>query len=114
MVFCRPESQLAPGPIRLVAQEPGNEAQLRGFRRYYRPVHVKRFTIITVPEASTVFVARSRARAEADIMYFVPVELKSTRVKNNPNPSAGARSVYTGSLWASNSRLSRIPKNPFP
>jgi hypothetical protein len=36
-----------------VAQEPGNRLEFEAFDGYYRPVHVKNFTIISVPDPAT-------------------------------------------------------------
>jgi hypothetical protein len=40
-------------PYRLVAQQPGTRLEFEAFDDYYRPVHIKSFTIVSVPEAAT-------------------------------------------------------------
>src|SRR6266436_7832208 len=75
------QKPIGAGPYRLVAQEPGTRLNFEAFDDYYRPVHVKRFTIVSVPEAATRLAMIERG--EADIMYFVPGELIE-RVKSNP------------------------------
>ena len=95
------------GPYRLVAQEPGTRLEFEAFDDYYRPVHVKRFTIISVPEAATRVAMLERG--EADIMYFVPGELID-RVKNNPQVMLAP--VVSGSWWLEFPGF-QDPKNPF-
>ncbi len=41
------------GPYRLVAQQAGAELQFEAFDGYHWPVHVKNFTIRSVPDAAT-------------------------------------------------------------
>ena len=41
------------GPHKLVTQEPGTKLEFEAFEGYYRPVHVKKFTIISVPDNTT-------------------------------------------------------------
>jgi len=95
------------GPYRLVAHEPGNKLEFEAFEDYYRPVHVKQFTIISVPEAATRVAMLERG--EADIMYFVPGELID-RVKNNPKVMLAP--VVSGSWWLEFPGF-QDPKNPF-
>src|SRR6516165_8154361 len=40
------------GPYKLVSQEPGTKLEFEAFENYYRPVHVKKFTIISVPDSA--------------------------------------------------------------
>ena len=64
------QKPIGTGPYRLVSQQPGVRLEFEAFPDYYRPVHVKQFTIVSVPEASTRVPAMLE-RGEADIMYFV-------------------------------------------
>jgi peptide/nickel transport system substrate-binding protein len=101
------QKPIGAGPYRLVAQEPGTRLNFEAFDDYYRPVHVKRFTIISVPEAATRVAMLERG--EADIMYFVPGELID-RVKNNPKLMLAP--VVSGSWWLEFPGFQE-PKNPF-
>jgi peptide/nickel transport system substrate-binding protein len=69
------------GPYKLVSQEPGVRLEFEAFEDYYRPVHVKQLTMVSVPEAATRVAMLERG--EADIVYNVPGELID-RVKSNP------------------------------
>src|SRR5437879_12998705 len=69
------------GPYKLVSQQPGVKIEFEAFEGYYRPVHVKSFIMVSVPEAATRLAMVERG--EADIMYFVNGELID-RVKSNP------------------------------
>jgi peptide/nickel transport system substrate-binding protein len=95
------------GPYRLTSQEPGTRLDFEAFDDYYRPVHVKRFTIVSVPEAATRVAMLERG--EADIMYFVPGELID-RVKTNPRLMLAP--VVSGSWWLEFPGF-QDPKNPF-
>jgi peptide/nickel transport system substrate-binding protein len=101
------QKPIGAGPYRLVAQEPGTRLNFEAFDNYYRPVHVKRFTIISVPEAATRVAMLERG--EADIIYFVPGELID-RVKNNPKLMLAP--VVSGSWWLEFPGF-QDPKNPF-
>jgi ABC-type transport system substrate-binding protein len=68
--------------------------EFEAFPDYYRPVHVKQLTMVSVPEASTRVAMLERG--EADIMYFVPGELID-RVKNNPKLRLAP--VVSGNWW---------------
>ena len=68
------------GPYKLVSQEPGVRLEFKAFEDYYRPVHVKQLTMVSVPEATTRVAMLERG--EADIIYNVPGELID-RVKSN-------------------------------
>src|SRR5204863_3773301 len=47
------QKPIGAGPYKLVAQDTGNKIEYEAFEGYYRPVHVKNFTIVSVPEAAT-------------------------------------------------------------
>jgi len=47
------QKPIGAGPYRLVAQQPGTRLEFEAFDDYYRPVHIKSFTIVSVPEAAT-------------------------------------------------------------
>jgi peptide/nickel transport system substrate-binding protein len=95
------------GPYKLVAQEAGNKIELEAFDGYYKPVHVKQFTIVAVPEAATRLAMLERG--EADIAYGIPGELID-RVKNNPKMLLAP--VVSGSFWLEFPGF-QDPKNPF-
>jgi len=88
------EKPIGAGPYKLVSQQPGVKLEFEAFEDYYRPVHVKNFTMVSVPEAATRLAMLERG--EADIMYFVPGELID-RVKNNPKLMLAP--VVSGNWW---------------
>jgi peptide/nickel transport system substrate-binding protein len=75
------QKPIGAGPYKLVSQEPGVRLEFAAFEDYYRPVHAKQLTMVSVPEATTRVAMLERG--EADIIYNVPGELMD-RVKNNP------------------------------
>jgi peptide/nickel transport system substrate-binding protein len=95
------------GPYKLVSQEPGVRLEFEAFEDYYRPVHVKQLTMVSVPEAATRLAMLERG--EADIMYFVPGELID-RVKSNPQLMLAP--VVSGNWWLEFPGF-QDPKNPF-
>ena len=101
------QKPIGAGPYRLVAQQPGTRLEFEAFDDYYRPVHIKSFTIVSVPEAATRVAMLERG--EADIIYFVPGELID-RVKNNPKLMLAP--VVSGSWWLEFPGF-QDPKNPF-
>jgi len=60
------QKPIGAGPYKLVAQEPGTRLEFEAFDGYYRPVHVKNFTIISVPDPATRVAMLERE--EADII----------------------------------------------
>ena len=95
------------GPYKLVNQEAGVKLEMEAFADYYRPVHIKHFTIIAVPEAATRLAMLERG--EADIIYFVPGELLE-RVQKNPKLMLAP--VLSASFWLEFPGF-QDPKNPF-
>jgi peptide/nickel transport system substrate-binding protein len=95
------------GPYRLVSQEAGVKLEMEAFADYYRPVHTKNFTMISVPEAATRLAMLERG--EADIIYFVPGELLD-RVRANKKLMLAP--VLSGSFWLEFPGF-QDPKNPF-
>jgi peptide/nickel transport system substrate-binding protein len=75
------QKPIGAGPYKLVSQQQGIKLEFEAFDDYYRPVHIKNFTMLSVPEAATRVAMLERG--EVDLMYFVPGELIE-RVKNNP------------------------------
>jgi len=88
------QKPIGAGPYKLVSQQPGVKLEFEAFEDYYRPVHVKNLTMVSVPEAATRLAMLERG--EADIMYFVPGELID-RVKNNPKLMLAP--VVSGNWW---------------
>ena len=82
------------GPYRLASQQQGVKLEFEAFADYYRPVHIKQLTMVSVPEAATRVAMLERG--EADIVYFVPGELID-RVKNNPKLRLAP--VVSGNWW---------------
>src|SRR5579884_1321393 len=64
------QKPIGAGPYRLVSQQPGVQLEFAAFEDYYRPVHIKNLTMISVPEAATRVAMLERG--DADIIYFVP------------------------------------------
>jgi len=101
------QKPIGAGPYKLASQQPGIQLDFEAFDGYYRPVHVKEFTMKAVPEAATRVAMLERG--EADIMYFVPGELIA-RVKNNPKLSLAP--VVSGNWWLEFPGFTD-PKSPF-
>ena len=95
------------GPYKVINQEAGVKIEMEAFADYYRPVHIKHFTIIAVPEAATRLAMLERG--EADIIYFVPGELLE-RVQKNPKLMLAP--VLSASFWLEFPGF-QDPKNPF-
>ena len=101
------QKPIGAGPYKLVAQQPGTRLDFEAFDRYYRPVHVKKFTILSIPDPATRVAMLERG--EADIIYEVPGELID-RVKNNPKLMLAP--VVSGNQWVEFPGF-QDPKNPF-
>ena len=95
------------GPYKLASQQPGVRLEFEAFEDYYRPVHVKELTMISVPEAATRVAMLERG--EADIIYNVPGELID-RVKNTPGLMLAP--VVSANFWLEFPGF-QDPKNPF-
>src|SRR5216684_6475221 len=101
------QKPIGAGPYRLVAQEAGTKLEFEAFADYYRPVHIKNFTIVSVPDAATRLAMIERG--EADIVYGIPGELVG-RIKNNPKLMLAP--VLSGNFWLEFPGF-QDPKNPF-
>ena len=101
------QKPIGAGPYKLVSQEAGSKLELEAFADYYRPVHIKQFVMVSVPEATTRVAMLERG--EADLIYMVPGELID-RVKNNPKLTLAP--VLSGSWWLEFPGF-QDPKNPF-
>jgi len=101
------QKPIGAGPYKLVSQQPGSKIEYEAFEDYYRPVHIKNFTIISVPEAATRVAMLERG--EADIIYNVPGELID-RVKNNPKLMLAP--VVSANFWLEFPGF-QDPKSPF-
>jgi peptide/nickel transport system substrate-binding protein len=101
------QKPIGAGPYKLVSQEVGNKIEFEAFDGYYRPVHIKNFTMVAVPEAATRVAMLERG--EADIVYLIPGELIE-RIKNNPKLTLAP--VVSGSWWLEFPGFND-PKNPF-
>jgi peptide/nickel transport system substrate-binding protein len=95
------------GPYKLVAQEPGTKLEFEANADYYRPVHVKQFTIISAPDPATRVAMLERG--EADIIYDIPGELID-RIRNNPKLMLAP--VVSGNWWLEFPGF-QDPKSPF-
>ena len=101
------QKPIGAGPYRLVSQQPGVKLEFEAFPDYYRPIHIKQITMVSVPEAATRVAMLERG--EADMMYFVPGELLD-RVKNNPKLRLAP--VVSGNWWLEFPGFQN-PSNPF-
>src|SRR6516165_780781 len=101
------QKPIGAGPYKLVVQQPGIQLDFEAFDGYYRPVHVKEFTMKSVPEAATRVAMLERG--EADIIYNVPGELID-RVKNTPGLMLAP--VVSANFWLEFPGF-QDPKNPF-
>ena len=95
------------GPYKLVSQEPGVRLEFEAFEDYYRPVHAKQLTMVSVPEATTRVAMLERG--EADIIYNVPGELID-RIKGNPKLTLAP--VVSANFWLEFPGF-QDPKSPF-
>ena len=102
------QKPIGAGPYKLVSQEPGTKIVMEAFEDYYRPVHVKRFEIIGVPEAATRLAMVERE--EADIIYFIEGQL-IPRAKRNSKLMLAP--VLSGSWWLEFPGFLSDPNNPF-
>jgi len=95
------------GPYKLVSQEPGTRLDFEAFDGYYAPVHVKRFTILSVPDVATRVAMIERG--EADLIYGLSGDLVS-RVQQDPKIMLAP--VVSGNFWLEFPGF-EDPKNPF-
>jgi peptide/nickel transport system substrate-binding protein len=101
------QKPIGAGPYKLVRQEPGVRLEFEAFEDYYRPVHIKQFSMISVPEDATRVAMLERG--EADIIYLVPGQLIE-RVRSIPGTLLAP--VLSGSWWLEFPGF-QDPKNPF-
>ena len=101
------QKPIGAGPYKLVSQEPGTRLVFEAFEGYYRPVHVKRFEMVGVPEAATRLAMLERE--EADIVYSLPGELLP---RASRNPKIMLAPVVSGSWWLEFPGF-QDPTNPF-
>ena len=101
------QKPIGAGPYKLVAQQTGTKLEFEAFADYYRPVHVKNFTIVSVPDPTTRVAMLERG--EADIIYGIPGELVG-RIKDNPKMMLVP--VVSGNFWLEFPGF-QDPKNPF-
>jgi ABC-type transport system substrate-binding protein len=101
------QKPIGAGPYKLVDQQPGTKLEFEAFPDYYRPVHIKHFTILSVPDATTRLAMLERG--EADIVYGLPGELVG-RIKDNPKLMLAP--VLSGNFWLEFPGF-QDPKNPF-
>src|SRR3954462_15028064 len=102
------QKPIGAGPYKLVSQEPGTRLVFEAFEDYYRPVHVKRFEMIGVPEAATRMAMVERE--EADIIYFIEGQLLPRAKRNSKIMLAP---VLSGSWWLEFPGFLQDPNNPF-
>jgi len=101
------QKPIGAGPYKLAAQEPGVRLEFEAFEDYYRPVHIKQLTMVSVPEAATRIAMLERG--EADIIYNVPGELID-RVKSNPKLILAP--IVSANFWLEFPGF-QDPKSPF-
>ena len=77
--------------------------EFEAFADYYRPVHIKQFTMVSVPEAATRVAMLERG--EADIVYFMPGRTDRPREEQSEAaPGAGGLRQL----------VARVPRLPEP
>ena len=101
------QKPIGAGPYRLARQEPGTKLEFEAFDGYYRPVHVKNFTVLSIPDPATRVAMLERG--EADIVYNVPGDLVA-RISSNPKLLLAP--VVSGNFWLEFPGFQN-PKNPF-
>jgi peptide/nickel transport system substrate-binding protein len=101
------QKPIGAGPYRLVSQEPGVRLEFEAFVDYYRPVHTKQLTMVSVPEAATRIAMLERG--EADIIYNVPGELID-RVRSDPKLMLAP--IVSANFWLEFPGF-QDPKSPF-
>src|SRR5438876_686040 len=101
------QKPIGAGPFKLVRHEPGVKVEMEAFDGYYRPVGVKQFVMVSVPEAATRIAMLERG--EADIVYNVPGELIN---KVGKLPGVTLAPVLSGSFFIEFPGF-QDPKNPF-
>lgn len=101
------QKPIGAGPYKLVSQEPGVRLDFASFGDYYRPIHIKELTMLSVPEAATRLAMLERG--EADIIYNVPGELID-RVRHNPKLTLAP--VVSANFWLEFPGF-QDPENPF-
>src|SRR3989442_8599059 len=101
------QKPIGAGPYKLVRHEPGVKIELEAFDGYYRPVHVKQFVLVSLPEPATPVAMLERG--EADLIYFVPGELIN---KVGKLPGVMLAPVLSGSWWLEFPGF-QDPKSPF-
>jgi ABC-type transport system substrate-binding protein len=95
------------GPYKLVNQEPGTRLDFEAFDGYYAPVHIKEFTVRSVPDAATRLAMIERD--EADLIYFIPGDLVP-RVQREKKIMLAP--VLSGNWWLEFPGF-QDPKSPF-
>jgi peptide/nickel transport system substrate-binding protein len=95
------------GPYKLVHQEPGTKLEFEAFAGYYRPVHVQKLVMLSVPEAVTRLAMLEKG--EADIVYQLSGEFIE-RVQKNPKLILAP--ILSGSWWLEFPGFQH-PGNPF-
>ena len=101
------QKPIGAGPYKLVSQEPGVRLDFEAFDGYYAPVHVKNFSILSVPEAATRLAMLDRG--EADIIYFITGDLVPKAMKD---PKLMLAPVLSGNWWLEFPGFTD-PKSPF-
>src|ERR1051325_4223388 len=95
------------GPYKLVAQEAGTRLEFEAFDGYYAPVHIKKLTMVSAPDAATRVAMLERG--EADIIYFIPGEMVH-KVQQTKNITLAP--VVSGNWWLEFPGF-QDPNNPF-
>lgn len=101
------QKPIGAGPYKLVSQQAGTRVELEAFEDYYRPVHIKHITMVSIPEAATRMAMLERG--EADLIYFVPGDLIEHIQQNKKLMLAP---VLSGNWWLEFPGF-QDPKSPF-
>ena len=101
------QKPIGAGPYKLVSQQAGTRLELEAFEDYYRPVHIKHITMVSIPEAATRVAMLERG--EADLVYFIPGDLIEHIQANKKMMLAP---VLSGNWWLEFPGF-QDPKSPF-
>jgi peptide/nickel transport system substrate-binding protein len=101
------QKPIGAGPYKLVSQEPGTRLDFEAFDGYYKPVHIKHFAILAVPEPATRVAMMDRG--DADLMYFITGDLLPGVMKDKKIMLAP---VVSGNWWLEFPGF-EDPKSPF-
>ena len=89
------QKPIGAGPYKVVSQEPGSRIVMEAFEHYYRPVHIKRFEIISVPDSATRLAMLSGRKPisctrSLESCYRVPDGIRKSCWRRSSRPRGGS------------------------